>query len=132
MACEISCLGRGYGDGLETCRKLQRRHQGYHSILLRAQFMLILNNCLAIKCELLQNLMIVLKARRTGHELVHLLLLAVVIINLEAALLNTLNTPREVRAVVPTPLIDFHLHFSLGAVVRYILDLDWDLGFRVV
>jgi hypothetical protein len=94
--------------------------------------MLILNNCLAIKCELLQNLMIVLKARRTGHELVHLLLLAVVIINLEATLLNTLNTPREVRAVVPTPLIDFHLHFRLGAVVRYILDLDWDLGFRVV
>ena len=79
--------------------------------------MFILNNCLAIKCELPHNRMIVLKARRTGHELIHLLLLAVVIIDLEATLLTRLDTPCESRAVVPTPLINFHLHFRLGAVI---------------
>jgi hypothetical protein len=45
--------------------------------------------------------MIVLKTRRTRHELLHLLVLAVVIINLEAALLTRLNTLCEARAVVP-------------------------------
>ena len=76
-----------------------------------------LNNCLAIKCELLHDRMIVLKARRTGHELIHLPLLAVVIIDLEATLLTRLDTPCESRAVVPTPLINFHLHFRLDAVI---------------
>jgi hypothetical protein len=79
--------------------------------------MFILNNCLAIKCELLHNRMIVVKARRTGHELIHLHLLAVFIIDLEATLLTRFDTPFRSRAVVPTPLINFHLHFKLDAVI---------------
>ena len=114
------------------CWQFHGRQQGYHVILLRAQFIFIPKNCLAVKCELLHNQMIVLKARRTRHELIHLLLLVVVIIDLETTLLTRLNTPCETGAVVPIPPIDFHLHFRLGAVIWYILDLGNDLGFRVV